>query len=322
MFERFTERARRVVVLAQEEARMLNHNYIGTEHILLGLIREGQGVAGRALESLGISLDAVRQQVEQIIGRGQQAPSGHIPFTPRAKKVLELSLREAQQLGHNYIGTEHILLGLIREGSGVAAQVLVRLGADLNRARQQVVQLLHGRAGEDVTGEDFPLPDDAPAYAGSLDRRLAAIERWIGLRPGLDDRDDLGQEIARVRREKEAAIDRQDFEASVALRDQEKQLLAARARQEKERTGAAAGRMPLARELAQVKPNWRGCGPFCASMASNRATTLNRRPDQNLRKSGWSSCHHTSTTLPIMLEPLIGPQYRLSHESDRLSPSM
>jgi hypothetical protein len=237
---------------------MLNHNYIGTEHILLGLIREGQGVAGRALESLGISLEAVRQQVEQIIGRGQQAPSGHIPFTPRAKKVLELSLREAQQLGHNYIGTEHILLGLIREGSGVAAQVLVKLGADLNRARQQVVRLLHGHQGEDVTGEDVtgedsPLPGDAPAYAGSLDRRLAAIERWIGLRPDLDDQDDLGQEIARVRREKEAAIDRQDFEASVALRDQEKQLLAARARQEKERTGAAAGRMPLARELAQVK---------------------------------------------------------------------
>src|SRR3989440_511155 len=125
MFERFTDRARRVVVLAQEEARMLNHNYIGTEHILLGLIHEGEGVAAKALESLGISLDAVRQQVEEIIGQGQQAPSGHIPFTPRAKKVLELSLREALQLGHNYIGTEHILLGLIREGEGVAAQVLV-----------------------------------------------------------------------------------------------------------------------------------------------------------------------------------------------------
>ena len=130
MFERFTDRARRVVVLAQEEARMLNHDYIGTEHILLGLIREGDGVAAKALESLGISLEAVRQQVEEIIGRGQQAPSGHIPFTPRAKKVLELSLREALQLGHNYIGTEHILLGLIREGEGVAAQVLVKLGAD------------------------------------------------------------------------------------------------------------------------------------------------------------------------------------------------
>ena len=149
MFERFTDRARRVVVLAQEEARMLNHNYIGTEHILLGLIHEGEGVAAKGLESLGISLEAVRAQVEEIIGQGQQAPSGHIPFTPRAKKVLELSLREALQLGHNYIGTEHILLGLIREGEGVAAQVLVKLGADLNRVRQQVIQLLSGYQGKE-----------------------------------------------------------------------------------------------------------------------------------------------------------------------------
>ena len=250
MFERFSQRARTVVVLAQEEARLLNHNYIGTEHILLGLIREGEGVAAKALESLGISLDAVRQQVEKIIGRGQQAPSGHIPFTPRAKKVLELSLREAKALGHNYIGTEHILLGLIREGSGVAAQVLVKLGADLNRARQQVVQLLHGYQGEDVTGEGPPLPDDPLTRVDSLDRRLAAIERWVGLRPDLDD---LDQEIARVRRAKEAAIDRQDFEASAALRDQEKQLLTARAGREKGWAEAAAGRMPLARELGRVK---------------------------------------------------------------------
>jgi ATP-dependent Clp protease ATP-binding subunit ClpC len=159
MFERFTDRARRVVVLAQEEARMLNHNYIGTEHILLGLIHEGEGVAAKALESLGISLEAVRQQVEEIIGQGQAAPTGHIPFTPRAKKVLELSLREALQLGHNYIGTEHILLGLIREGEGVAAQVLQKLGADLNRVRQQVIQLLSGYTGgkgEAAPGEQTP----------------------------------------------------------------------------------------------------------------------------------------------------------------------
>ncbi|WP_173065830.1 ATP-dependent Clp protease ATP-binding subunit [Phytohabitans houttuyneae] len=156
MFERFTDRARRVVVLAQEEARMLNHNYIGTEHILLGLIHEGEGVAAKALESLGISLEGVRQQVEEIIGQGQQAPSGHIPFTPRAKKVLELSLREALQLGHNYIGTEHILLGLIREGEGVAAQVLVKLGADLNRVRQQVIQLLSGHVEKAPAGEPAP----------------------------------------------------------------------------------------------------------------------------------------------------------------------
>jgi ATP-dependent Clp protease ATP-binding subunit ClpC len=154
MFERFTDRARRVVVLAQEEARMLNHNYIGTEHILLGLIHEGEGVAAKALESLNISLEAVRQQVEEIIGQGQAAPTGHIPFTPRAKKVLELSLREALQLGHNYIGTEHILLGLIREGEGVAAQVLQKLGADLNRVRQTVIQLLSGYTGG--KGEQAP----------------------------------------------------------------------------------------------------------------------------------------------------------------------
>ena len=157
MFERFTDRARRVVVLAQEEARMLNHNYIGTEHILLGLIHEGEGVAAKSLESLGVSLESVRSQVEEIIGQGQQAPSGHIPFNPRAKKVLELSLREALQLGHNYIGTEHILLGLIREGEGVAAQVLVKLGADLNRVRQQVIQLLSGYQGKE------PLTSGAPS---------------------------------------------------------------------------------------------------------------------------------------------------------------
>ena len=154
MFERFTDRARRVVVLAQEEARLLNHNYIGTEHILLGLIHEGEGVAAKALESLSISLEGVREQVQEIIGQGGSSPSGHIPFTPRAKKVLELSLREALQLGHNYIGTEHILLGLIREGEGVAAQVLVKLGADLSRVRQQVIQLLSGySSGGAPTGD-------------------------------------------------------------------------------------------------------------------------------------------------------------------------
>jgi ATP-dependent Clp protease ATP-binding subunit ClpC len=185
MFERFTDRARRVVVLAQEEARMLNHNYIGTEHILLGLIHEGEGVAAKALESLGISLEAVRQQVEEIIGQGQQAPSGHIPFTPRAKKVLELSLREALQLGHNYIGTEHILLGLIREGEGVAAQVLVRLGADLNRVRQQVIQLLHGYQGKEPAAAGTSA-ESAPSTSLVLDqfgRNLTAAAREGKLDP-------------------------------------------------------------------------------------------------------------------------------------------
>ena len=257
MFERFTDRARRVMVLAQEEARMLNHDYIGTELLLLGLLGEAEGVAAKALESLGISLAAVRHQVEEIIGRGQHAPSGHIPFTPRAKKVLELAQREARALGHDYVGTEHILLGLIREGDGVAAQVLVNMGADLNRVRQQVVQLLHGYQGTDVIGEGSRRGkrararqlDDALARIDALDRRLAAIERWAGLRPDLDN---LAQEIAQVRREKEAAIDRQDFEAAVALRDKEKQLLAARAAREKEWTETAAGRPSLAGELGRV----------------------------------------------------------------------
>jgi ATP-dependent Clp protease ATP-binding subunit ClpC len=185
MFERFPDRARRVVVLAQEEARMLNHNYIGTEHILLGLIHEGEGVAAKALESLGISLEAVRQQVEEIIGQGQQAPSGHIPFTPRAKKVLELSLREALQLGHNYIGTEHILLGLIREGEGVAAQVLVKLGADLSRVRQQVIQLLHGYQGKEPAAAGAP-SESTPATSLVLDqfgRNLTAAAREGKLDP-------------------------------------------------------------------------------------------------------------------------------------------
>ncbi|GAA1126204.1 ATP-dependent Clp protease ATP-binding subunit [Citricoccus alkalitolerans] len=193
MFERFTDRARRVVVLAQEEARMLNHSYIGTEHILLGLIHEGEGVAAKALESLNISLGAVREQVQEIIGQGQQTPSGHIPFTPRAKKVLELSLREALQLGHNYIGTEHILLGLIREGEGVAAQVLVKLGADLNRVRQTVIQLLSGyqggASGKETAGAGVSAggqSEGAPAGSVVLDqfgRNLTAAAREGKLDP-------------------------------------------------------------------------------------------------------------------------------------------
>ncbi len=190
MFERFTDRARRVVVLAQEEARLLNHNYIGTEHILLGLIHEGEGVAAKALESMGISRDAVRAQVEEIIGHGGSAPSGHIPFTPRAKKVLELSLREALQLGHNYIGTEHILLGLIREGEGVAAQVLVKLGADLSRVRQQVIQLLSGygsqKEGATSGGGGATSADQAQSGSAVLDqfgRNLTQLARDRGLDP-------------------------------------------------------------------------------------------------------------------------------------------
>src|SRR5690625_822346 len=194
MFERFTDRARRVVVLAQEEARMLNHNYIGTEHILLGLIHEGDGVAAKALESLNISLEAVRAQVQEIIGEGQQAPTGHIPFTPRAKKVLELSLREARQLSHNYIGTEHILLGLIREGEGIAAQVLTKLGADLARVRQQVNQLLTGyQGGKEAVSAGGPA-EGTPSGSAVLDqfgRNLTQAARESKLDPVIGRSDEM-----------------------------------------------------------------------------------------------------------------------------------
>jgi ATP-dependent Clp protease ATP-binding subunit ClpA len=215
MFERFTDRARRVVVLAQEEARLLNHNYVGTEHLLLGLAHEGQGVAAKALESLGIRLEAVRAQVEEIIGQGQWAPSGHIPFTPRAKKVLELSLRESKQVGHDYIGTEHILLGLIREGEGVAAQVLVKLGGDLSRVRQQVIQVLSASA------------------AGG--KEAGARTRWVRMTVP-DDLREAEEQLAQVRRQKEAAIDAEEFDRAATLRDQERQLLERLAEREREWT--------------------------------------------------------------------------------------
>jgi prophage maintenance system killer protein len=214
-FARFTDRARRVMFLAQDEARRLNHNYVGTEHLLLGLIREGDGVAARALASSGISLQAVRAQVEEIIGQGQIAPTGHIPLTPRAKKVLELSLREALQLGHNYIGTEHILLGLLREGQGVAAQVLVKLGADHARLREQVLRLL-----ADGTPRDERELPSGPA---------APLPSSTGTAAGLDYYD---QQLADVRRAKDAAIAAEEFDTAAALRVAEKQLLDRRAQRE------------------------------------------------------------------------------------------
>ncbi|TCO56045.1 P-loop NTPase fold protein [Actinocrispum wychmicini] len=193
MFERFTDRARRVVVLAQEEARLLNHDQIGTEHFLVGLILENEGVAAKALESLGIALEGVRQQVEEIVGQGQHGPSGHIPFTPRAKTVLELSLRESLQLGHNYIGTEHILLGLIREGAGVAAQVLVKLGVDLNRVSQQVLQLLSGYQQAELGSEGAGTPSSS-LVLDQFGRNLLASAREGRLDPVIG----RSQEIERV----------------------------------------------------------------------------------------------------------------------------
>jgi ATP-dependent Clp protease ATP-binding subunit ClpC len=244
MFERFTDRARRVIVLAQEEARMLHHGYVGTEHLLLGLIHEGEGVAAKALESLGISLDAVRQQVEEIIGRGQQAPSGHIPFTPRAKKVLELSLRESLQLGHNYIGTEHILLGLIREGDGVAAQVLVRLGADLNLVRHEVIQLIAGRPFR----EGAPGPE-VQDRLDAVEDWLAAVEQRVGTGP---DTSDLDEQIDRVRRERLAAANAQEDEQAAALRNREKELLAETATRREEWAAGHPALPDLAERVQQL----------------------------------------------------------------------
>ena len=189
MFEKFTDRARRVVVLAQEEARLLRHDYIGTEHLLLGLIHEGDSVAARALESLEVTLDAVRGEIEEIMGASSSVPQGHIPFTPRAKKVLELSLREARSLGSDYIGPEHILLGLLREREGVGVQVLVRLGIDLNRVRQRVIQLMRAEGGGGPEGGADS--ESRPALARSrgplevlrrldgIESRLHGIESWL-----------------------------------------------------------------------------------------------------------------------------------------------
>jgi hypothetical protein len=254
MFERFTDRGRRVVVLAQDEARRLDHNYIGTEHLLLGLIREGEGVAARALESLRVGLDAAREQVEEIIGRGQQAPTGHIPFTPRAKKVLELSLVESQQLGENYIGPEHILLGLIREGDGVAAQVLVNLGADLNRVRQQVIQLLHRHQAEEpvptasAAGE-LGLRVVLQARLEAIERRLTASERRVGTGP---ETSELDEQIAKVRRAKESAIDVKDFEQAAVLRSQERDLLIARTARQKQWAAGHPALPVLAEKVQQL----------------------------------------------------------------------
>jgi ATP-dependent Clp protease ATP-binding subunit ClpA len=260
MLERFTDRARRVVVLAEEEARMLGHNWIGTEHLLLGVLREGDGVAARALESLGISLQPVRQQVEEIIGPVQQVPvqqvpAEHIPFTPRSKKVLELSLRESLQLGHDRVGTGHILLGLIREGDGVAARVLIRLGADLNQVRQQVIELvsdLRPQSGRPLQSGRRPPREVAPVIwmhtrLDVFGGRLAAVEQQVGIGP---DTSDLDEQIAQVRREKESAVDARDYEQAAALGNREKELLAGKAAR-REEWAAGHPALPVLAERVQ-----------------------------------------------------------------------
>ena len=234
MFERFTDQARRVMVLAQEQARMLHHERIAAEHILLGLIHEGDGMAAQALESLGISLEAVRQQVEEIIGQGRHAPPGRIPLTPQAKTVMKLSLREALQMGHSYIGTEHLLLGVIREGQGVAAQVLAGHGADLSRVRQQVLQILGSQKEEEqetahaaprtgpAGGRQRELLSEVLDHIESIASRLSAIDQRVGTGPDIGA---LDQQIARVRRDKESAVGAEDYENAAALRDRERQLV-------------------------------------------------------------------------------------------------
>jgi Clp amino terminal domain, pathogenicity island component len=248
MFERFTNQSRRVVVLAQEEARMLDHNYIGTEHLLLGLLHEGRGSAAQTLEAMDVTLKAVRDQVIEIIGRGQAQPSGHIPFTPRAKKSLELSLREALQLGDGYIGTGHLLLGLIHQGDSVAVKILGNLGADLKDLRARVTEELRGNPEE---GQDVPpaegerlkvhLRSEIKGLLDTIDDRLSAIERRLGItRPFSAVQRGLEVRIAQVRRDKEAAIDVRDFDQAAALRDTEKQLIEEQARA-KRKAAASAG---------------------------------------------------------------------------------
>ena len=260
MFERFTGQARRVMDLAQDEARMLNHNYVGTEHLLLGLIGEGEGVAAQALESLGVGLETARQQVEEAVGEGQQAVPERIPLTPRAKKVLELSLREALQLGHHYIGTEHILLGLIREGDGVAARVLAGLGADPNRVRQQVLQLLYGsQGGQPASGRGARQRPPGRRQRGllpeilgrveSIDSQLSAIGQRLSAGP---ETGDLDQQIGQARRGKEAAAGEEDYESAAVLRDRERQLLGDKAARQQEWAAAHPDLASLAEELHRL----------------------------------------------------------------------
>jgi len=249
MFERFATQTRRVVVLAQEEARMLNHNYIGTEHFLLGLLHEGNGSAARALESTGVTLDAARDEVVATIGRGKAEPTGHIPFTPPAKKSLELSLSESVVLGHGYIGTGHLLLGVIREGDNTAIKVLVKLGVDLEQLRERVIaELRNNPEGDESRGETFgrarlkvSVGPEVKGLLDAIDDRLSAIEQRLGIaRPDVATLREMDQRIVRVVREKEAAIEAEDFRNAAALRDQEKHLRDERARIERE-TQASAG---------------------------------------------------------------------------------
>jgi ATP-dependent Clp protease ATP-binding subunit ClpC len=261
MFERFTDRARRAMALAQEEAQR-HHSGVGTEHLLLGLIQEGEGVAAKALQALGISLETVSQQIQEIIGPAKPPPSRQSRFSPRARQVLKLSLREALQLGHHYIGTEHLLLGLMREGEGVAAQVLDKLGADLSGVRQQVIQVLQGYQGQEEpeAGRTAPRPGGArPGQPGtlaeilrgvdSIDSRLSAMEQSVGAGPEVSD---LDERIAQARRDKESAASAEDYERAAQLRDRERQLLAEKSARQAEWAAAHLDLSSLAEGLHRV----------------------------------------------------------------------
>jgi ATP-dependent Clp protease ATP-binding subunit ClpC len=267
MFERFTDQARRVLALAQDEARVRNCSRIGTEHILLGLIHERDGLAAVALESLGIGAEAVEQQIEEITGQHPEPSGGYAQYTMRAKKALDLSRREALQLGHNHIGTEHILLSLIREGEGPAAQVLLELGADLSRVRQQVLLLLGGDL-EDDEPQEAPASEASVARAGlgggigeskllaemllrieEMDNRLSGVEQRLGTGPDVRD---LDQQIAQARRDKESAVGAEDYENAAVLRNRERQLLADKASRQKEWTTADLDVPALADKLHRL----------------------------------------------------------------------
>jgi len=262
MFERFTDKARRSVILAQEAARLLGHDYIGAEHILLGLLQEGSGAAATVLESLGVTYEAAQRHVEEAIGRGEGQPTGHIPFTPAAKKALQLSLREAIQLGDNYIGTEHVLLGLIRDGEGPAIQVLMRMAVDPVQVRRQVTD--HVRRGRTPDGSQALPAASRRGKAGgkrrllhevvdrmeAFDARLAAVENRIGAGPDVRD---LDNQIAQLRRDKESAIDAQDFETAATLRDREKELLDERASRQEQWTAAHRDIPSLTDEVERLR---------------------------------------------------------------------
>ncbi len=299
MFERFTNQARRVVVLAQDESRELNHNYIGTEHLVLGLLREQEGAGARALKSADVTLGAARREVETRLGRGQQQQAGHIPFTPRAKKSLELALRESLALGQDYIGTGHLLLGLIRKGDGVGVEVLVSLGADLNVVRERVIELLRedneqgaapSRPERRATPRAERYPGQINALLDVIDTRLSMIEHRLGITGHVPAQlRAFDKRIARVVGAKEEAIERQDFEEAAALREQEKQLRSARERLERELEKASQGQGSEEVQGSQAEAAGAGLGTAAAAESGVAAESAAAEGTEAAEGSGAGS---------------------------------